>query len=400
MAWGILDRFVRPKGSLDPILLVAEYIAETDGEALPALVVETLRESFGAERVCIHFADPTLLPAETRDAITAQCPCGMRSAAEGTASPTIQTQFWREALNSRRVVVASTMPAAVQEGLRPLLKRAGVRDGIAIPLVYHGYVYAVANLFYRRTVPSKLATMDAAMQSIRLLGNLLYGTLLHKHHAKSLHQSESLTLSLAQATAARDGYGPGHVARGVALASALGMAAGLNRIEQEAVRKAALFRGIGKLHVPDYILQKPGPLAEAERAIVRQHPIAGESILLAANGNAATQGNEVTTLAARAIGSHHERLDGSGYPAGLSGAEVPALSRLVAIVDVYCALTADRPYRAALPEARANQVLQELAGPALDAGLVALFLDEVVPAIGSSDVARTQEPVATAGASI
>lgn len=398
MAWGILDRFMRPKWLLDRILLVAEYVAETDGKALPTLLIATLRDHFGAERVCIHFADPTIIPTETHSALVGECPTERGSTIEDATQPAAEILFWQQALNTRKVVVASTLPAAVQDGIQPLLQRAGVNDAIAIPLIYRGSVYAVVSLFFARTVPSKLATAENVMRSIRLLGNLLYGVLIHEHQARSLDQSEGIAFSLAQASAARDGYGHGHVARGVALAGALGEAAGLNQIERQAVRKAALFRDIGKLHVPDYILQKPGPLNGSERALVREHPVAGESIMLEAAGSGDCAGDEVLALAAGAVRSHHERLDGSGYPAGLSGANVPPLACIIAIVDVFCSLTADRPYRAALPVARASQVLQELAGPALDADFVSLFLAQSIRAADSSDAIRRDEAVAATGA--
>ena len=282
MAWGFLDRFNRPKWLLDRILLVAEHVAESDGDVLPTLLISTLQEHFGAQHVCIHFTDPGMLRPVTREAVVAACPATSANSTDQAAGGA-EARFWQYALAHGNVVTASTTPAVIQDELRPLLQAVGARDGIAIPLTYRGEVYAVVNLYFKRTVPSKLATAENVMRSIRLLGNLVYGVLLQQYHTSALQESDDVALALAQAVAARDGYADGHVARVCALAGALGEAAGLTFAEQEAVRKGTMFRDIGKLHVPDYVLQKPGPLDAAERALVHEHPLTGERILLQAS---------------------------------------------------------------------------------------------------------------------
>lgn len=390
MAWGILDRFMRPKWLLDRILLVAEHVAESGGEELPALLIDTLREHFGAQRVCIHFTDPGLLRPATRQVLVAACPAATANANDDGVD-NAEAAFWQIALAQGKVVTASTTPAVIQDELRPLLEAAGARDAIAIPLSYRGAVYAVVNLYFKRTVPSEIAAAENVLRSIRLLGNLVYGVLLQEYHESALQASDDVALALAQAAAARDGYADGHVQRVCGLASALGTAAGLSRVEREAVRTGAMLRDIGKLHVPDYILQKPGPLDAAERACVHEHPLTGARMLLDA-GNGVAQRSESLALAGSAIRSHHERLDGSGYPDGLSGSDVPVLARIVAIVDVFAALTADRPFRAALPVPRAVQTLEEMAGSELDSDLLALFFTREIDTLAPSDspAQRTQ----------
>jgi len=383
---------MRPKRLLDRVLLVAEHVAASDGEALPALLRDTLREHFGAQHVCIHFADPGMLPPETRDSFAAACPAACANATKAAGGALAEAGFWQCALTSSKPVTAATAPTVIQDELRPVLKAAGVRDGIAIPLLYRGDVYAVVNLYFKRTVPSQLATTEDILRSIRLLGNLVYGVLLQEYRASALQASDNLALTLAQAVAARDGYADGHVSRVCALAGALGEAAGLTRAEQEAARKGAMLRDIGKLHVPDYILQKPGPLDAEERACVHEHPVTGARMLLEASNGAETA-SKTLALAASAVRSHHERLDGSGYPDGLIGSDVPLLARIVAIADVYAALVADRPYRAALPAPRAAEVLMDMAGPKLDADLISLFLSRDIPAVDLSD--RSEQPAQT-----
>ena len=373
MAWGILDRFTRPKWLLDRILLVADQVAVSDAEALPALLIETLREHLGAQCVCIHFADTAILRAEARETFLSACPASLPDAEHAASAKTAEAQFAELALSTREMVTASAMPAALQEEIRPVLASAGVRDGVAIPLTYHGDTYAAMCLYFRRTVPPRLTAVDDAPHSLRLLGNLIYGALLQQYYTGALQAEDSVTLAMAQAAATRDGYAAGHVAQVCALAVALGEAAGMNRVEIDAVRKSAMLRDIGKLHVPEYVLRKPGPLDAEERVCARQHPVVGERMLLAA-GSASHAAGESLSMVASTVRSHHERLDGSGYPDSLTGSGVPALARIVAIADVFAALTADRPYRPALPAARAVETLRYMAGPKLDQELVALFL--------------------------
>lgn len=391
MAWGILDRFLRPKWLLDRILLVSEHVAASDDGALPAVLIDTLREQLGAQYACIHFAAHGMACRETQDAFRAACPAALTGADNPAQSGAAEARFWQMALASGHVVAASAMPTALQDELRPVLEAAGIRDGLAIPLLYRGDVYAVVNLYFKRAVPSNLAIAEDVLRSIRLLGNLVYGTLMQQYHQGLLQEENAVTLAIAEAAATRDGYAAGHVARVCALAVALGKAAGMSRLELEAARKSAMLRDIGKLHVPDYVLQRSGPLSAEERRLAREHPVLGARMLLEAGSGIALAG-ESRALVVSTVRSHHERLDGSGYPDGLSGSSVPVLARLVAIADVYAALTADRPYRPAFSVPRAVETLEELAGPKLDPDLVSLFLTREIHTATGPGSSREPEP--------
>ncbi|MBY0232735.1 MAG: HD domain-containing protein, partial [Gemmataceae bacterium] len=128
---------------------------------------------------------------------------------------------------------------------------------------------------------------------------------------------------------------------------------------------AAQLHDIGKISIPDEVLHKPGRLTAEEFRTVQLHPLTGERILAPVVRNKAV-------LAA--IRGHHERLDGTGYPDGLKGMQVPLLARLIAIPDCFDALTTSRAYREALPVEDAVRVLREGAGRHFDAELVQLFL--------------------------
>ena len=122
------------------------------------------------------------------------------------------------------------------------------------------------------------------------------------------------------------------------------------------VARAAELHDIGKIAVPDAILDKPGPLDPVEWSFMRRHPLIGERILLAA---------PALRPVARLVRSSHERWDGGGYPDGLRGDEIPLGARVVAVCDAFDAMTTERPYREPMPEAEAIAELRALRGHAV-----------------------------------
>jgi HD-GYP domain-containing protein (c-di-GMP phosphodiesterase class II) len=136
----------------------------------------------------------------------------------------------------------------------------------------------------------------------------------------------------------------------------------------EEVARAAELHDVGKVAVPDAILDKPGPLEEDEWAFVRQHTLIGERILGAAP---ALRG------AARIVRSSHERWDGTGYPDGLAGEDIPLGARVVSVCDAFDALTSGRPYRGAVDTPAAIEQLRSGAGPQFDPRVVAALEEEL-----------------------
>jgi putative two-component system response regulator len=175
----------------------------------------------------------------------------------------------------------------------------------------------------------------------------------------------SAITSLARTMEERDPYTAGHSRRVRHYALHLAGTLGLDRKQCRLLDLAAQLHDIGKVAVPDAILHKPGPLTQEEYDVVRQHPGTGERILTPVVRNRAV-------LAA--IRGHHERLDGSGYPDGLKGDEIPLLARLIAIPDCFDALTTCRAYRAALPVVRAVDILQNGAGTHFEPAFVGAFV--------------------------
>ena len=156
-----------------------------------------------------------------------------------------------------------------------------------------------------------------------------------------------------------------HVRRVQRLAVALARRSGMSEDEVKGVEVAALLHDIGKLAVPEHILNKPGKLTPEERKLIQTHPAVGAEII-----GAVDFGYPVAPL----IASHHERWNGEGYPKGLSGEAIPLGSRILGIVDYFDALIADRPYHKAKSEAEARLTIKEERGVALDPHLVDMFL--------------------------
>lgn len=147
------------------------------------------------------------------------------------------------------------------------------------------------------------------------------------------------------------------------LAAAFGSGLALAGTDCHRLTKGALLHDVGKIQVPTEILNKPGRLTETERAVMQQHPTWGHAML-------ADRGFDDEMLAV--VRSHHEMLDGSGYPDALKGAEIPDLVRLVTVCDIYAALIEQRPYKAAMPGAKALAILEGMADR-LDGALVHAF---------------------------
>ena len=178
-----------------------------------------------------------------------------------------------------------------------------------------------------------------------------------------------------------------HVRRVQKLAVRLAQAAGMSEHEVKGVEVAALLHDIGKLAVPEHILTKPGRLTSDEFQAIRLHPTVGADIIKAV---------PFPYPVAPLIEAHHERWDGSGYPLGLAGTDIPLGARILGIVDYFDALIADRPYHKALTESEATSIIQGEAGRALDPELVEKFMVIVreipAPAPGTPAVRRPAGP--------
>ena len=172
--------------------------------------------------------------------------------------------------------------------------------------------------------------------------------------------------ALANALEAKDHYTADHARSIAELAVALGEEIGLTEHQLEDLRLGAIFHDIGKIAIPDAVLNKPGPLTPEERRDIEGHPVVGEGIVAPVPSISDT---------VRAIVRHdHEHWDGSGYPDGLRGEQIPLGARIVLVVDAYHAMVSDRPYRDGLSPEQARAELRANAGTQFDRRVVGAFM--------------------------
>ncbi|MGB7025188.1 MAG: HD domain-containing phosphohydrolase [Candidatus Acidiferrales bacterium] len=171
-----------------------------------------------------------------------------------------------------------------------------------------------------------------------------------KQFTDELDNAETVLFSLALSIEAKDPYTEGHCDRLSKYSVALGEKLGLSEELRVALRRGGLVHDIGKLAVPEHILLKPGPLTAEERKIMEKHTVVGERICAPLRSF-----RHVLPI----IRHHHEKWDGSGYPDGLKGEEIPLTARILQVTDIYDALTTDRPYRKALPPEEAIAIMRD-----------------------------------------
>lgn len=255
-------------------------------------------------------------------------------------------------------------------GRSSLLADEEFRAHYATPLVVKGQVKGVLELFHRKTLEPEpewlsyfetLATRAAiAIESASLLENL------QRSNLELMLAYDATIEGWSRALDLRDKETEGHTQRVTDMALILAEKMGMSDTEKLNLRRGALLHDIGKMGVPDSILLKPGSLSESEREVMRQHPLYAYLML-----------SPVTYLmhALEIPYCHHEKWDGSGYPRGLKGEEIPPSARLFAVVDVFDALTIDRPYRKAWPREDVYRYIQEQAGKHFDPQVVKIFLE-------------------------
>jgi putative two-component system response regulator len=171
-----------------------------------------------------------------------------------------------------------------------------------------------------------------------------------RHLVEELDNAENVIYALARAVEAKNPYTRGHSERVARFAAKLWAAAGLPDEKLPIIRKGGLLHDIGKIGIADAVLNKPGRLTDEEFEEMKRHTVIGEEICRPLN---AARG------VLHIIRSHHEKMDGSGYPDGLAGRDVPVEARVVALVDCYDALTTKRAYRPALSQEKTFQILRE-----------------------------------------
>ena len=240
----------------------------------------------------------------------------------------------------------------------------GRRSLLILPLFAEGMIIGTVNFSATRPRAYPPETLAVA----RLLALQIGGALGQALLLQQLDSSETVILSLARAIEAKDPNTEGHCQRLAIQAERMGRALGFDTAHLRTLRMAATLHDIGKIAVPEAILSKPGALTDEEYAILKQHPLVGAEICAPLRA-----AHEILP----AIRHHHERWDGNGYPHRLAGEAIPLDARIIAIVDAFDAMIADRPYRRGLPLQRTLTIMRENRGPQWDPRLLTIFLDLV-----------------------
>ncbi|MDD2700192.1 MAG: response regulator [Sideroxydans sp.] len=199
-----------------------------------------------------------------------------------------------------------------------------------------------------------------------------------KATVKIVEQERETIFCLARAAEYRDPETGGHIKRMAHYSRHIGKNLGLSAEQQELLLEAAPMHDIGKVGTPDLILLKPGKLTDEEFGIMKQHAVIGYEVLSASS-------SPLLKIAAEIAHTHHEKFDGSGYPRGLKGNDIPLFGRIVAVADVFDALTSERPYKRAWPIDDACQLLREGSGRHFDPDCLQAFFKDFEQVLAIKD---------------
>jgi HD-GYP domain-containing protein (c-di-GMP phosphodiesterase class II) len=197
-----------------------------------------------------------------------------------------------------------------------------------------------------------------------------------KQAMDSMENAGVMILSLARAIEGKDAYTCGHVERVGAYSAEVGRKIGLSEAELQTLRTGGIVHDIGKVGIPDQVLNKPGKLTEEEFEVIKRHPLIGYDILKPMRTFA-----DVLPI----VRWHHEKPNGRGYPDGLKGDEIPVIARITAVADWFDALITDRPYRKAFPLAVCIRMMRDGADKGdLDPALVAVLAELMTGEMGAA----------------
>lgn len=251
----------------------------------------------------------------------------------------------------------------------PLLKEEGVISYLAVPLISNDKIKGVIEIFYRSPFEpddeEKAFLESLGRQAAIAIDNATLFDNLQNINADLLKAYDSTIEGWSRALDLRDKETVGHTLRVTEMTLRLANVLGISEQETTYIRWGALLHDIGKMGVPDTILHKPGPLTEEEWEIMKRHPVYAREMLLHI---------EYLRPALDIPYCHHEKWDGTGYPRGLKGEEIPLAARIFAVIDVWDALSSDRPYRRAWPAARVFEHIRSQANTHFDPNIVEVFL--------------------------
>jgi len=279
-----------------------------------------------------------------------------------------------DGLAGRAAMERRTLTARIPDGENymeqsPLLAKEGFQAHIAVPLISKGHVKGVLEIFHRALLTPDQEWLDflealATQAAIAVDNAALFGEL-ERSNLDLVMAYDTTLEGWSKALDLRDKETEGHSRRVTEMTVRLARALGVHNSDLPHIRRGALLHDIGKMAIPDSILLKAGPLTGEEWEIMRRHPLYAYELL---------RPIDFLRLAIIIPYSHHEKWDGTGYPRGLKGETIPMAARIFAVVDVWDALSAERPYRPAWAREKVLAYISQEAGAHFDPRIVAAFL--------------------------
>lgn len=278
-----------------------------------------------------------------------------------------------DVLQNRRDVAAIMVTGEDSTSLAEEALRLGAYGYLVKPVSANQMAIEVKNALLRRSLEIEARShQERLKQTVKDRTAELWTAVQNLERTRDeLRRSRAQTVErLSIAAEFRDDETARHIHRMSRYCELLARLLGYDAESSELVRIASVMHDVGKIGIPDNILLKPGKLTPAEYEIMKQHATIGHRIL-------ADAGSDLLDMAASIALSHHERVDGSGYPHGIKGDEIPLEGRIAAVADVFDALTTDRIYRKAFHLGEAIRLMKEGRGSHFDARLLDAFLGEL-----------------------
>jgi len=295
---------------------------------------------------------------------------GFRTDGIERTSPRIGTSFARRATLERKpVVISGELVAQVDSEFSKVYEKEGFLAYTGVPLIVKGQIKGVLEVYYRSAHRSELEWLNlletlASRAAIAIDNAQLFNDLQLSNLELTLAYDATIA-GWSRAMDLRDKETEGHTQRVTDLTLKLASAMGISDSQLTHIRHGALLHDIGKMGVPDNILLKPDQLTDEEWQKMRKHPEFAHEMLLSIR---------YLQPALDIPYCHHEKWDGTGYPRGLKGEEIPIAARIFAVADVWDAITSDRPYRKGWSKKEALQYIREQSGKYFDPEVVEEFL--------------------------
>lgn len=348
----------RAHGALKTLYQVGNAInAEHDLAMLFGNVVDSVLEATGAERVAILVHDPetgAIEPAAAKHK-------GGGQETHLKVSRTVVDEVLREGVSA--ISTDASEDDRFKGGQSIIMQK--IRSVMCVPLASKD---AILGALYVDTTDARRKFGQEDLELLAAIGAQA-GVAIER--GRLIENLESLFTgairALVASVEARDLYTRGHSERVTAYSLAISDVLGLPAREREIIELSGLLHDVGKIGVPENVLNKPGKLTDEEFDIIKLHPVQGEEIVRNIH-------HHYIDEVADSVRHHHERWDGKGYPDGGEADDICMISRILAVADAYDAMTSDRPYRKGFPGEKAVGIIKEVAGSQLDPVMVEAFL--------------------------